>query len=178
MLCSCRTDARSLGNTHYCQPDSRPHRTKWQVAANMVSATLDIYNTIADNLLPTPAKSHYTFNLRDLSKVFQVSGVYLAVMNMAPLRPPLIGQECRKFARPSTPSDDVVRCYSSLDQGVLQGSSNLISEKEQFVRLWSHECLRIFHDRLVDDSDRVWFNHMLEEKVSFMQAFTPAEVQM
>lgn len=39
----------------------------------MVAATLDIYNTIADNLLPTPAKSHYTFNLRDLSKVFQVS---------------------------------------------------------------------------------------------------------
>lgn len=38
----------------------------------MVAATLDIYNTIADNLLPTPAKSHYTFNLRDLSKVFQV----------------------------------------------------------------------------------------------------------
>ncbi|CAM9231099.1 unnamed protein product, partial [Hapterophycus canaliculatus] len=50
-------------------------------------------------------------------------------------------------------------------QGVLQGSANLISEKEQFVRLWSHECLRIFHDRLVDDSDRIWFNHMLEEKV-------------
>lgn len=48
---------------------------------------------------------------------------------------------------------------------MLQGSANLISEKEQFVRLWSHECLRIFHDRLVDDSDREWFNHMLEEKV-------------
>lgn len=46
----------------------------WQIAANMVAATLDIYNTIADNLLPTPAKSHYTFNLRDLSKVFQVRG--------------------------------------------------------------------------------------------------------
>lgn len=42
----------------------------------MVAATLDIYNTIADNLLPTPAKSHYTFNLRDLSKVFQVRGAY------------------------------------------------------------------------------------------------------
>lgn len=42
----------------------------------MVAATLDIYNTIADNLLPTPAKSHYTFNLRDLSKVFQVRGFH------------------------------------------------------------------------------------------------------
>lgn len=57
--------------------------------------------------------------------------------------------------------------HSSAGQGVLQGSANLISEKEQFVRLWSHECLRIFHDRLVDDSDRVWFNHMLEEKVTY-----------
>lgn len=46
----------------------------------MVAATLDIYNTIADNLLPTPAKSHYTFNLRDLSKVFQVRGSWVLIM--------------------------------------------------------------------------------------------------
>ncbi|RDD38836.1 Dynein heavy chain 1, axonemal [Trichoplax sp. H2] len=37
----------------------------------LVNATIDIYNTITSQLLPTPAKSHYTFNLRDLSKVFQ-----------------------------------------------------------------------------------------------------------
>lgn len=38
--------------------------------------------------------------------------------------------------------------------------------------MWSHECLRIFHDRLVDDSDRVWFNNMLEEKVSYAKGVT------
>ncbi|XP_051667332.1 dynein axonemal heavy chain 1 [Manacus candei] len=37
----------------------------------LVDATIHMYMTITSQLLPTPAKSHYTFNLRDLSKVFQ-----------------------------------------------------------------------------------------------------------
>lgn len=36
----------------------------------LVAASVKIYERIASELLPTPAKSHYTFNLRDLSKVF------------------------------------------------------------------------------------------------------------
>lgn len=35
----------------------------------MVSATIDIYDRVQESLLPTPMKSHYTFNLRDISKV-------------------------------------------------------------------------------------------------------------
>lgn len=37
----------------------------------IVAATVDIYQAIKRDLLPTPAKSHYTYNMRDLSKVFQ-----------------------------------------------------------------------------------------------------------
>lgn len=36
---------------------------------DLVHSTVDVYNNIKVELLPTPSKSHYTFNLRDLSKV-------------------------------------------------------------------------------------------------------------
>ncbi|KAM8939967.1 dynein axonemal heavy chain 6 [Pelodytes ibericus] len=42
-----------------------------QSATNIVEAAVEIYNRMSIDLLPTPAKSHYVFNLRDLSKCFQ-----------------------------------------------------------------------------------------------------------
>jgi dynein heavy chain, axonemal len=36
----------------------------------VVEATQRVYNAVASNLKPTPNKSHYTFNLRDMSKIF------------------------------------------------------------------------------------------------------------
>lgn len=37
----------------------------------LVDAVMFVYNTVRTELLPTPSKSHYTFNLRDIWKVFQ-----------------------------------------------------------------------------------------------------------
>ena len=37
----------------------------------MVTATNAVFKTVVKELLPTPAKAHYAFNLRDLAKVFQ-----------------------------------------------------------------------------------------------------------
>jgi len=53
---------------NFCLPT--PDTVKQLVPA-VVLSTISVYNSSIDSLLPTPSKPHYTFNLRDLGKVFQ-----------------------------------------------------------------------------------------------------------
>ncbi|XP_054640454.1 dynein axonemal heavy chain 1 isoform X2 [Dunckerocampus dactyliophorus] len=66
---------------------------------SIVKATIHVYATICSQLLPTPAKSHYTFNLRDLSKVFQ--GILMAETTMVENKEMLLQlwyhENCRVF---------------------------------------------------------------------------------
>ena len=80
-----------------------------QMKEATVDATIQVYKEVSDNLLPTPAKSHYTYNLRDVSKVFQ---------------------------------------------GISVATHKSIRNDGEFVRLWAHECLRVFSDRLINTSDQ------------------------
>lgn len=41
------------------------------IGDKLVNAAIAVYHRIAEDLLPTPEKSHYVFNLRDLSKCIQ-----------------------------------------------------------------------------------------------------------
>lgn len=37
----------------------------------LIDATISIWDAVKRRLLPTPTKFHYTFNIRELSRVFQ-----------------------------------------------------------------------------------------------------------
>ena len=70
--------------------------------------------------LPTPKKTYYIYNVRDISKVFQ--GLFLA-------------------------------------------DRNYYESKEQIIKLWGHEVLRVFHDRLISFEDREKFKKMVNEQL-------------
>jgi dynein heavy chain len=86
----------------------------------MTAAAIKVYTTITEELLPTPDKSHYTYNLRDLAKVFQ---------------------------------------------GMMFAATTKLPDLRSLRRLWVHECMRVFQDRLTTPDDRKWFKELLEKEL-------------
>lgn len=87
---------------------------------SIVNATIIVFNSAISDLRPTPAKSHYLFNLRDFSRI--ITG-------------------CTMIKKES------------------------VETKTIFIRLWVHEILRVFGDRLIDINDRVWLFENIKETV-------------
>ena len=50
--------------------------------------------------------------------------------------------------------------------GVLQADQSVIRDQKAIFRLFCHECQRVFHDRLINNEDKTYFNEILAEMSS------------
>ncbi|CAE8702622.1 unnamed protein product, partial [Polarella glacialis] len=55
-----------------------------------------------------------------------------------------------------------LRDIAKIFQGIYLAEPKLYEEKEQMLRLWLHECCRVFMDRLIDTADRDKFRGILD----------------
>ncbi|KAJ8920059.1 hypothetical protein NQ315_011713 [Exocentrus adspersus] len=58
-----------------------------------------------------------------------------------------------------------LRDISKIFQGLLRSHKEYQSDKPSILKLWIHECYRIFYDRLIDDSDREWFTNQINDQL-------------
>ena len=50
--------------------------------------------------------------------------------------------------------------------GVLQADTGVIRDGKQIFRLFCHESMRVFHDRLINNEDKNYFYHILADMAS------------
>ncbi|KPJ06858.1 Dynein heavy chain 2, axonemal [Papilio machaon] len=56
-----------------------------------------------------------------------------------------------------------LRDISKIFQGLLRSNKDYTNTKPRFLRLWIHECFRVFGDRLTEEKDRDWFMNQVAE---------------
>ncbi|KAJ2945273.1 hypothetical protein O0L34_g9351 [Tuta absoluta] len=95
-----------------------------------LKASLDVFTKMCEELLPTPAKPHYTFNLRDLSKCFQ--GILM-------MDPKLVTEEAQ-----------VIRLWYHEHQRVYQDRLINDEDRKWFVNLLNNKIKTDFGKRAQD----------------------------
>eukprot|EP00798_Chlamydomonas_sp_ICE-L_P021154 gene21154-28043_t len=138
----------------------------------LVAASLDLYSTVMQELLPTPAKTHYIFNLRDLDALVAASlDLYSTVMKeldaLVAASLDLYSTVMQELLPTPAKTHYIfnLRDLSKVFQG-MTAAGNVINSPDKLVRLWLHECLRVFHDRLIDDTDRQWIVDQIKVQAS------------
>jgi dynein heavy chain len=98
----------------------------------LIDSTVSIWDTVKRKLLPTPAKFHYTFTIRELARVFQ------GICNVA--------QKGAKYGV-------IQKCLNIKES---------IRPELFMIALWRHECDRTFIDKLTTNPDKKVFTDMLD----------------
>ncbi|KPA79969.1 putative dynein heavy chain [Leptomonas pyrrhocoris] len=99
--------------------------------SSVITASIEVFNVVLEELKPTPARPHYLFNMRDLAKVMD---------------------------------------------GLTNATPNTVKSVPALVRLWLHEEMRTFQDRLTSDADRRWFQELLAKQLQKHVKLTADEV--
>lgn len=142
------------------------------LSRQLISATLALYNAASGKLLPTPTKSHYLFNPRDFARVVQVwARVQAGGCRRASLCRQLAPHACCRAHAKAATTGDCCPCTqglmllppTALPQADGAGAGAAGPAAAAYKRLWVHEALRVFYDRLVDDGDRAWLLGQLQD---------------
>ena len=107
----------------WCQ-NQLPAVSVTAINAPVVAATLEVFKQVSVGLLPSPAKSHYTFNLRDLAKVVQ------GIMSVDPAS---IGG-----------ADEVFRLWVHESQRIFMDRLIDYSDKEWFAKMQGEVAQKLF----------------------------------
>lgn len=82
----------------------------------IIKSTIQLFTSVNSTFKATPAKSHYSFNLRDITKIFQ---------------------------------------------GITRTNGWGIRDDNEMIKLWIHECERVFKDRLTNEYDRSTYDGLI-----------------
>merc|ERR1711871_545204 len=116
-------------------PKAETSQETLDVVNKLTSGTISLWKTMKDKMLPTPAKFHYIFNLRDLSRVFQ--GIML------------------------TPTDTIKSGGYLCEKGKMKFPGGGIT----LLRIWKHECERVFSDKLTNLKDKAMYTKFMEKQI-------------
>lgn len=58
-----------------------------------------------------------------------------------------------------------MRDVSKVFQGISKASPKAIKTESDMIKLWAHECLRVFSDRLISEDDHEKFKILLKEQI-------------
>mmetsp|Transcript_49836 Transcript_49836/g.161224 ORF Transcript_49836/g.161224 Transcript_49836/m.161224 type:complete len:2909 (-) Transcript_49836:280-9006(-) len=127
------------------------------IGQSVVKATIDLYDSVCAEMRPTPAKSHYTFNLRDISRV--CSGIGL----------------CQKLSLST--ADDLMKCWTHEVHRVFY--DRLVFKEDQ---AWFTDKLKVLmkenfkkeYKTLIKGSCLVWCD-FVDPKASYYQEVTDSE---